>query len=109
MECKLMYGSETIGEKLFSGTIEKPIDLDFTLPDYCADIQKILKCNIKPIITTKAVSGEKLEMEGTVSIRVFYLDSIGKELRFCEKAVPFSVNLREDHQEYRIFSGSQGS
>lgn len=92
MECKLQYGYETIGEKLFSGTIEKPIDLDFTLPDYCADIQKILKCNIKPIIMAKSVSGEKLEMEGIVSVRVFYLDSIGKELRFCEKAIPFSVN-----------------
>lgn len=92
MECKLLYDNVVVGEKLYGGTIEKPIDLDFTLPDYCADIQKILKCNITPMVTMRTVTSDRLEMEGSASVRVFYLDSTGKELKFCEKGVPFSAS-----------------
>ena len=35
-------------EQIFDGVQECPVDTEYTLPDYCADIQKILKCIVTP-------------------------------------------------------------
>ena len=44
----------------FEGCQEIPIDLDFSLPDYCPDIQRILKCHVCPNITARNISGDRL-------------------------------------------------
>lgn len=36
------------GEVLYDGSQEQPVDLDISLPDYCPDIQRILKCQVYP-------------------------------------------------------------
>ena len=41
------------GEVLYDGSQEQPVDLDISLPDYCPDIQRILKCQVYPRITGK--------------------------------------------------------
>ena len=65
---------------------EQPIDLDFSLPDYCPDIQKILKCQIYPTITEQTIS-DRLDVEGEVLVKLLYLDSGKKRgalLRVCQ-------------------------
>ncbi len=93
MDCKLRHDRTAVREKLCEGSEEKAVDLDFTLPDYCADIQKILKCRLKPKITARRVSGDRLELEGISELSVFYLDAAGERIRFCEKSVPFSAGI----------------
>ena len=39
-------------EQIFDGVQECPVDTEYTLPDYCADIQKILKCIVTPEVTS---------------------------------------------------------
>ena len=46
MDCKLSRGLLPTQELVFDGCEEKPVDLDFSLPDYCPDIQRILKCRV---------------------------------------------------------------
>ena len=48
MEYTLNRESLTTGEIIFDGAEEQPVDLDFSLPDYCPDIQRILKCQVYP-------------------------------------------------------------
>ena len=36
-------------EAVYDGCQEQPIDLDISLPDYCPDIQRVLKCQVNPL------------------------------------------------------------
>lgn len=44
-------------EQIFDGVQECPVDTEYTLPDYCADIQKILKCIVTPEVTSVSAAG----------------------------------------------------
>ena len=57
-------------EILYDGCQEQPVDLDITLPDYCPDIQKILKCQVYPIILDQSLAGDRLELGGSYTVRV---------------------------------------
>jgi LysM repeat protein len=93
MDYKLNRESLTMNEIIFDGCQEQPVDLDFSLPDYCPDIQRILKCQVYPSVTNKSVIGDRLELEGNAVIRVLYLDSGGMSVRCCESTNPFSASI----------------
>ncbi|MCH5202807.1 MAG: DUF3794 domain-containing protein [Oscillospiraceae bacterium] len=82
---------------LMSQAIEEPVDVDMTLPDYCPDIEKILKCTLTPQIFSRNISGGVLEIEGTAVIKVMYVDSVRKTLRTSQQLVPFNrtMNIKE--------------
>ena len=77
----------------FEGCHEIPIDIDFSLPDYCPDIQRILKCHVCPNITVRNISGDRLNIEGVANIRVIYSDAENMKIRCCENTVPFSASI----------------
>ncbi len=81
------------GKLVFEGCKEVPIDLDFSLPDYCPDVQKILKCRVFPNISSRGISGDRLNIEGAADIRVIYLDAENNHVRCCENSVPFSASI----------------
>ena len=70
------------------------------LPDYCPDIQKILKCRIDPHIETRNIVGDRIEIEGTGTVKIIYIDAIKMAVRCTEQSYPFSIseNLREAPQ-----------
>ena len=72
---------------------QQPVDLDFTLADYCADIEKILKCSLIPKIFTRTFSAGELRVDGTCIVRVLYCDQSKKALRCCEQTVPFTATI----------------
>ena len=74
MEYRVMKGEIPVCETILDTSAEQPIDLDFSLPDYCPDIQKILKCQIYPTITEQTIS-DRLDVEGEVLVKLLYLDS----------------------------------
>ena len=82
---------------LFDGCQEQPLDLDISLPDYCPDIQRILKCQVLPCLSSHALNGDQLETEGVVRVRILYLDSREDCVRCCETESRFSsvIPLRE--------------
>ena len=61
-------------EQIFDGVQECPVDTEYTLPDYCADIQKILKCIVTPEVTSVSAAGDSLTIDGCASMHVLYLD-----------------------------------
>ncbi len=88
-------------ETIFDGIVEQPVDLDFSLPDYCPDIQNILKCQIRPQISSKNISGDKLYVDGNADIILIYLDEEKSTIRCCEHTCPFStsINLNNSVQD----------
>lgn len=73
---------------------EQPVDIDFTLPDYCPDIEKILRCKITPKIYNRNISGGQIQVDGTTVVTILYVDGENNNLRACEQSVPFSVSLQ---------------
>lgn len=101
MEYQLKKENCCICETVFEGTSEQAIDLDFSLPDYCPDIERILKCRICPSVMSKNISGDRLDIDGVAVIRLYYLDSKKQAIRVCEHTSPFSCtfNLKSTVQD----------
>ncbi len=72
---------------------EQLADVDLTLPDYCPDIEKILKCTLTPKIQSKSLSGGQLQVDGYCVVNVMYVESIKKTIRCCEQSVNFSQSF----------------
>lgn len=100
MEYSLLKNTVSVKEIVFDGCSEQPVDLDLTLPDYCPDILRILKCRVTPKILTKSISGDRLEIEGTAEIKILYIDSIKKSVRCSDHNIPFSCsfNMKQSPQ-----------
>ena len=52
---------------------EQAVSLEINLPDYCSDIKKILKCTVTAGISNVSVSGESVNLSGTVVTRLIYV------------------------------------
>ena len=83
----------TVGNVIYDGCQEQPVDMDINLPDYCPDIQRILKCQIYPKITSRNVSGDSLVLDGAYTVKVLYLDPDGKCVRCAESSDTFSADI----------------
>ena len=91
---------------VFKGCLEQSVDLDFNLPDYCPDIQKILKCQIYPRVISRNVVGDRLNVEGVTVVSLLYLDAEKLSIRCCEHTSPFSntFNLKKECEGVIIFT-----
>lgn len=83
--CTTVAVLDTVAEQL--------ADVDLTLPDYCPDIVKILKCTLIPKIQTRTLSGGQLQIDGSCVVNVLYVDSVKKGIRCCEQSVNFSQSF----------------
>ncbi len=81
------------GAEILDTVTQQAVDLDFTLPDYCADIEKILKCSLVPKIYTRTFSAGQLRVDGASVLSILYCDSNKKAVRCCEQTVPFSATI----------------
>lgn len=72
---------------------EQLADVDLNLPDYCPDIEKILKCTLTPKIQSRTLSGGQLQIDGFCTVNVMYVESINKSVRCCEQSVNFSQSF----------------
>lgn len=83
---------------------EQPVDLDFTLPDYCADVEKIFKCTLTPEVYSSNTSGGQLTVEGATLVRVLYCSTDKKALKCAEQTIPFSAsfNLSPDLTDFVV-------
>lgn len=89
---------------LLDTVAEQPVDIDFTLPDYCPDIEKILRCKISPKIYNRSLSGGQLQLDGTAVVSVLYTSSDKSAVRVCEQTVPFNASfpVKECPEDYSV-------
>ncbi len=76
---------------IYSGSSEQTVDADLALPDYCPDIQRILKCSITPQIESRNITGDRLEIGGVSIVSVIYIDAIKNSVRCAEQSYPFEI------------------
>lgn len=76
---------------------EIPVDSDLTLPDYCLDIGKILKCQVTVEILSRNISGDNLTFDGNYILELFYSDLEKNTIRCFKTDVPFSkkINIKK--------------
>lgn len=77
----------------FSTDVEQAVDGEYTLPDYCPDIKRILRCNMTPFIHNVSMSGNTVNLDGSVSINILYLSGDKKEVRCFEVQSSFSKKV----------------
>lgn len=80
-------------ETLFDGQAEQGVELDHVLPDYYPEIFKILKCCVTPRVTSAAISGGKLMLDGYALIRVLYLAENSSALNCVEQRYTWSKTV----------------
>ncbi len=109
-----------VNEVIYDGQAEQGVEFDYTLPDYYPDIFNILRCNLKPKISSYTLSGDKLICDGVVCINILYLSEDSGEIncvehrytysktidlpRSCEKAM-ISIIPKTDYCTSRAVSG----
>ena len=83
--------SRSIGqeETYYDNYVEQSVDCDVTLPDYCPDIMRIIKCTVSTSITGSKLIGDRATADGNAKIRIIYADEKNKV--FCyDQDYPFS-------------------
>ncbi len=87
----LDFSTENMGELniLFEGSCEQNFDIDISLPDYCTDISRVLKCCVIPGIASAKISGDRACADGNALIRIVYTDEDNNICTY-EQNAPFS-------------------
>ncbi len=88
MECNITKQNISVTETVLNQNLEQPIDTEFTLPDYCPDIDRIIKCVIRPRCGQKSFSGDTLTIDGTAELSLYYTD--GNQIRCYDYPIRFS-------------------
>ncbi len=57
----------------FESTAEQSVEADISLPDYCPEIKRILKCTVTADILSVQNSEEKISVQGNAVVRVLYI------------------------------------
>lgn len=94
MDCTLLRETVLLNETVYEGSSEQPVDAELTLPDYCADIGKILKCRAVPKVTSRLLRGDTLTVEGITRLIVLYADGKNSALSCYEHEIPFSATYK---------------
>lgn len=63
----------TTSRKAYEKRNEYPVDCEFTLPDYCPDIERILKCNITPRVSNLSLLSDTAQVDINTTICVLYV------------------------------------
>ncbi len=92
MEIKMLKTQVCANNVIGKHSAEHPIDVDFTIPDYCGEIERILKCIFIPRINSKSISGQSVMIDGHVTVRLIYCDKENRIYSF-DHLVPFTKSL----------------
>lgn len=59
----------------YTSAAELSVDFEPSLPDYCSDIKRILKCSVFPFVNSLRRTGETVTASGEILIRLVYVNS----------------------------------
>lgn len=108
MENKKLTANITTNEVVFNQSAEQAIDIEFTLPDYLPNINRILKCKAVSYISSKGINGSNVNIDGCVTVTVIYLNE-DNELFSYEYQYPFNkvFDIKETNQNITVKCSSE--
>lgn len=74
-------------ESVFESTAEQSLDADISLPDYCPEIQRILRCTVTPNITSVQNNSGRVTADVSAVVRVLYVGENGNAAAY-EQSYP---------------------
>jgi len=88
---EFQHTTQAVGslETVYDGKLEQAVDGDITLPEYCPDIQRILKTTVEPSVHSAQAAGERVTVEGAARVHVLYAAEDGA-LQSFEQTFPFA-------------------
>lgn len=93
MDFVLSKESITTNDLIYNGSVQQSIDCDITLPEYCPDILRILKCQLIPRANSHALNSDRLNIEGSALLRILYIDETDASINSYEQICPFSKSV----------------
>lgn len=86
---KFNQETQTIGlmENVYESTAEQSLDADINLPDYCPEIQRILKCIVTANTTSVQNNSGRVTAEANAVVRLLYVGDNGKTAAY-EQSYP---------------------
>ena len=93
MDLKISKETMPASVSIFDGIQEQSIELDYVLPDYYPDIFRLVRCEVIPVITEWAVSGDRLSYGLRCSIRILYCSENDAILRCVEQTRSFQKTV----------------
>ncbi|NCC86981.1 MAG: DUF3794 domain-containing protein [Clostridia bacterium] len=102
MDLKITKEAVCINETIYEGSVEQAIDSDVTLPDYCPDILRVLKCTIMPRINSTQTAGDRITVDGSALLRAIYVSENGR-MHCYEQSIPFSKFIEKKGLESNPF------
>ena len=89
MELNVKTAAIGMEETLLDTTVENAFDLDVHLPEYFPDIQRILKCTVRPNILSVSAGTDRVTVEGNGVMRMLYATEENRVVAF-EQTFPLS-------------------
>lgn len=80
-------------ETVYDGLQEQSIELDYMLPDYCAEIFKIIKCKVTPRIVSRFVSGDRATYDLAVTVNIIYLSENSNALHSVKQKLNYTKSI----------------
>lgn len=102
MDFRVTEQDIAVSSMIYDETAEQAIDTDFTLPDYCPDISRVLKCRVTPRINSRSVNGGTLTVEGTACICLIYADEENGTVNSFEHPFSFTKVIEVDADQNSI-------
>lgn len=92
MDNKKITANIITNETVFNHTVEQAVDIEFTLPDFLPDINRILKCKAVSMISSKGINGTAINIDGCVTVTVIYLNDENKIFSY-EYQYPYNKSV----------------
>lgn len=92
MDINTQNTSIIVNNIIYDKNLELPIDVDFSMPDYCPEINKVLKCKATTRVFNKSINGQIVTIDGNTCINVLYSDENCNVFNY-EYHIPFSKSI----------------
>ncbi len=89
MSIELTTRSMGMSESFYDNYVEQAVDCDITLPDYCPDIMRIIRCTVSTGITNSKLIGDRATADGNAKIHIIYADEKNRVFSY-DYDYPFS-------------------